>query len=120
MRLQFDPRFEVSGCTKTQFAPFRIHCEVVALLHAIEPFMERLTVVDEAGLWETGDKAAAARHFKRLGSLIDGLADELSAQGQSVEGPGVPLHWADAEDGPHDTRPTGGEDDLPPEMRPYG
>ncbi|MFN0011466.1 MAG: hypothetical protein ACKVS8_07460 [Phycisphaerales bacterium] len=124
VRLQFDPRFEVSGSTKTQFAPFRIHCEVVELLRAIEPFMERFDVVDESGLWASGDKAAAASQFKMLGTLMDGFADELSAQGHSVEGPGVPLHWADTDDPDDDAaadgKPAGGEDDLPPEMKPYG
>jgi hypothetical protein len=71
--------------TKTQFAPFGVHKGVVALLRAVEPHMERFEVMDESGLWETGDEAAARSRFEALGRVLDGLADALRAEG--AEGP---------------------------------
>jgi hypothetical protein len=91
VRLDFRPSNEMTPAfTKTQFAPFSVHVEVVKLLKAIAPFMEDFEVMDEAGLWETGDEAAARQKFESLGAAINGLADDLRGEGLEVEGPGVP------------------------------
>lgn len=106
--LDFNTANELSGFTKTQYAPFRVHVQIVELLHAIEPFMEGLTVIDESGLWETGDQAAARARFKFLDDAMDRLAGALRESGCEVEGPDVPIDPAHPEIMPR------------PEDEPYG
>src|SRR5688572_7141155 len=36
--LEFDGEYRVQGSTKTQFAPARVHIQVIELLRAIQPF----------------------------------------------------------------------------------
>lgn len=108
VRLDFSTANELSGCTKTQFAPFRIHIEIVKLLREIEPFMAEFVVIDESGLWETGDEAAARKRFKFLDAAIESVADELQAGGLDADGPGLSID------------PATPGDDHPPEEQPYG
>ncbi len=90
VRLDFSVSNELSASTKTQFAPFEVHVEVVELLRRIEPFMERFSVEDESGLWEDGDEAAARARFEHLGKAIDMMADKLGA-GEEAEDPEEPF-----------------------------
>ena len=64
--LEFDGELHVQASTKTQFAPTRIHIEIIELLRAIQPFFLELKVYDEGDYWETGDPA-------RLQSRLDVL-----------------------------------------------
>jgi hypothetical protein len=77
VRLVFSRFHALAGFTKTQFAPFHVHVEIVRLLRAIEPFMDDFLVIDETTLWETGDEAAARERFERLSEAIDAFAAEL-------------------------------------------
>jgi hypothetical protein len=107
VRLDFTIDHELRPAfTKTQFAPFGVHKGVLELLRKIEPHMERLEVVDESGLWESGDETQAKSRFELLGRAIDGLADGLRAEGLEVEGP---------DDGPGVEDPYGFDDDVSPD-----
>ncbi|MCC7387858.1 MAG: hypothetical protein IT431_03730 [Phycisphaerales bacterium] len=107
VRLNFTIDHELRPAfTKTQFAPFGVHKGVLELLRAIEPHMERLEVVDESGLWESGDEAEAKSRFDLLRRAIDGLADGLRSEGLDVEGP---------DDGRERGGPYGFGDDAPPD-----
>lgn len=108
VRLDFNISNELSGFTKTQFAPFRVHTEIVALLRAIEPFIADLVVLDESGFWETGDEADARARFRFLGNAIESLGNELRARGLEVEEGSMP------------TDPAHPDRDLPAEEQPYG
>jgi hypothetical protein len=77
VRLDFSPALELSGFTKTGHAPFRIHCLVVAMLRRIAPYMAEFTVVDETGLWESGDLGAARARFDGSTACLEQLAEEL-------------------------------------------
>lgn len=107
VRLTFNSNHELDAFTKTQFAPFTVHVEIIRLLREIEPFMERLTVIDESGLWESGDEADAKARFDALGSAIDAMAAGLEDAGADIEGPGV--GWDDEE--PDDQEPGDGVPD---------
>lgn len=90
IRLRFTANCELlPAWTKTQFAPFSVHKEVVALLRAIEPFMAEFNVMDETGYWETGDEAAARAKFDGLGRVIGMMAEGLAEKGLDVETPYV-------------------------------
>jgi hypothetical protein len=92
--LPFSLSREFSGSTKTQYAPFEVHEELIQLLRELEPFLDYLSVVDEAGLWESDDRAAAQAEFKFLDRALDALADGLRDKGLEVEGP----HASSSED----------------------
>jgi hypothetical protein len=104
----FDASNELCGFTKTQFAPFQVHVEILKLLREIEPYMETFEVMDESGLWENGDEAAARDRFRFLDAAIGSFSHALRAEGLKVEGPGVPA------------RPAVPDDDLPPRLRRQG
>ncbi len=89
VRLDFSTSNELSGFTKTQFAPFEVHVEVVRLLREIEPFMAEFSVNDESGLWDSRDEAAARSRFEALRGAIEALADGLRDSGVEVDGPGA-------------------------------
>ncbi|MEK6702965.1 MAG: hypothetical protein AABZ53_11930 [Planctomycetota bacterium] len=87
IRLEFDRLHRMEQAfTKTQFAPFEVHAAVVGLLRAIEPYLESLEVMDESGLWETGDEARARARFAWLGRAIDAFADRLERHDMEEEG----------------------------------
>src|SRR4051812_25426133 len=48
VRFQFNLAREFSGSTKTRYAPFEVHRDVVALLRLVAPHLERLEVIDES------------------------------------------------------------------------
>lgn len=50
--LVFDSKLRMDGFTKTAFAPDEIHARIVELLYAVKPHFKRLTVLDEAEMWE--------------------------------------------------------------------
>ena len=77
VRLTFTPQHELTAFTKTQFAPFDIHADIVKLLRAIEPHMAEFTVIDESGFWESGDEAAARKAFAELDAVLDAMDEEL-------------------------------------------
>lgn len=87
IRLEFNRRHRMEQAfTKTQFAPFEVHLAVVGLLRAIEPHLESLEVVDDSGLWETGDETRARARFAWLGRAIDSFADRLERHDMEEEG----------------------------------
>ena len=49
VRLQFNLAREFAGFTKTRYARFEVHRDVVALLRLIAPYMERFEVIDGSG-----------------------------------------------------------------------
>lgn len=104
VRLDFDRSYELAASTKTQFAPFGIHVQIVELLRAIEPLMANLEVTDESGLWETGEWAKARERF----GAIRSLGNELCESSTEVENARISF----------ELEPD--KDDLPPEERPYG
>jgi hypothetical protein len=106
IRLDFSVSNEFAAFTKTQFAPFATHAEIIELFHAIEPYMAEFLVTDESGLWETGNEAEARRRFNSLGAAIEDLADDLRTGAADVEGPGLLLDEA--------------TDGCQPEEEPYG
>ncbi len=55
VRLDFSTANELSGFTRTDGAPFRVHAEITRLLREIGPFMAEFSVIDESGLWDSGD-----------------------------------------------------------------
>ncbi|WP_037288576.1 hypothetical protein [Saccharibacillus sacchari] len=48
----FDGKLRMDGFTKTAFAPDEIHGRIVELLYAVKPHFKRLTVLDEAEMWD--------------------------------------------------------------------
>jgi len=48
----FDGKLRMDGFTKTAFAPDEIHERIVELLYAVKPHFRRLTVLDEAEMWD--------------------------------------------------------------------
>jgi hypothetical protein len=76
VRLTFNVQHEVEGFTKTQFAPFEVHVEIIELLRLLAPMLEDFEVVDEAGLWESGDVHAARAKHQELGAIISQLDEE--------------------------------------------
>lgn len=48
----FDGKLRMDGFTKTAFSPDEIHERIVELLYAVKPHFRRLTVLDEAEMWD--------------------------------------------------------------------
>ncbi len=94
MRLVFNVRHELEGSTKTQSAPFEVHAQLVELLRILTPRFAELEVVDETGLWETGDVTRAKDVF----TAVDPSAVDLDAcvreevEDDPFDG-GIPDHW---------------------------
>lgn len=107
VRLDFDTSNDMTPAfTKTQFAPFHVHEDIVALLHAIEPYFDELVVADESGLWDTGDAAAAQSKFESLRGVIESVSDALAADGLSVDSPyEIESHLESEFDLPSDEQP---------------
>lgn len=109
VRLDFNTSNEMTPAfTKTQFAPFNIHEEIVALFRDIEPFFTEFVVIDESGLWETGDAAAAQSIFESLKGVIESMSDAIAAEGLSAESPND-IH-----------NPFESDFDFPTDEQPYG
>jgi hypothetical protein len=114
VRLEFSVKHELEAAsTKTQFAPFRVHVEIVKLLREIEPLLDEFTVTDETQLWETGDEAAAQARFDALRQTLDEFAAGLEEHGMQARGPGAasgepdPLSWIDGDTEEEEERPYG-------------
>jgi len=82
-RLEFDTDLYVQEYTKTQFAPLEIHVSVVELLKEIEPYFEKLEVIDEGEYFETQDQGILKQHLDRCFEVLDGYLE----QGDKYEGP---------------------------------
>ncbi|MEJ8303123.1 hypothetical protein [Saccharibacillus sacchari] len=52
VRFVFDGKLRMDDFTKTAFAPDEIHERIVELLYAVKPHFRRLTVLDEAKMWD--------------------------------------------------------------------
>ena len=99
MRLQFNLAREFAGFTKTRYAPFEVHRDVVALLRLTAPYMERFEVIDGSGYWDDGDDDAAREKFAAASASA---LDDDDGPPPEVDWGGVP-DLADGEDEPeHD------------------
>jgi hypothetical protein len=76
IRIVFNARNELKAWTKTAYAPFSIHVEIIKLLREIAPLLEDFEVLDEVNLWETGDEAAARARFGARTPEGEVLTDE--------------------------------------------
>lgn len=70
VRLEVGSDLFVQEFVKTQFAGVGTHQEVIALLRAVEPLFERLTVEDEGELWETSDRELVEKHIDNTNRVI--------------------------------------------------
>jgi hypothetical protein len=78
VRLNFRVSNEMTPAfTKTQFAPFEVHIEIIELFRAIAPFMDEFEVTDESGLWESGDIVEAEGTFAAVRRAIEGIEEEV-------------------------------------------
>lgn len=83
LRLEFDSNLYIQEYTKTQFAPLETHVAVVELLKEIEPYFEKLEVIDEGEYFETHDRGILRKHLDRCFEVLD----EYLEQGDKYEGP---------------------------------
>lgn len=72
--LQFDADLYMQQSCKTQFAPPQVHVEIIGMLREMAPCFEALTVHDEGGYWETGDRAHLEDRLAECRALIDKIA----------------------------------------------
>jgi hypothetical protein len=101
VRLQFNLAREFSGFTKTRYAPFEVHREIVALLRLVAPHLESFEVNDESGFWDDGDEDAARPKFATAEEIA--TSDDVPDQ---PEWGGVPDFADDDDDsGPAGTSP---------------
>lgn len=116
VRLTFDVRHRLEASTKTAYAPFAVHVEIIKLLREIEPLFEEFKVIDEAELWETDDLTAAKSRFGSDDSR-QGYDDPPPAEPDDPDDLfGPPPNWCGPQDSPREDE----YEELPPEQRPWG
>lgn len=74
LRLEFDSELYIQEFCKTQFAPLRVHVEIVELLRSIRPEFHSLSVEDEGEYWDTEDESRLEGH---LSACFDALDEHL-------------------------------------------
>jgi hypothetical protein len=62
--LEFGKDLYIQEYCKTQFAGVQVHISIVEFLRSIEPFFEKLSVVDEGEFWDTNDIKIVEGKFK--------------------------------------------------------
>ncbi|GAO03125.1 hypothetical protein [Anaeromyxobacter sp. PSR-1] len=80
IELRFEGRTLQPSSVKTQFAGVETHLAVVELLQRLDAELQSLTVEDDGGYWETGDRQALVAAFDEVDEL---LARELQKPGTS-------------------------------------
>lgn len=82
LRFEFDKDFYIQEFIKTQFAGSDLHIEVIVLFRLIEPYFEKLDVVDEGEFWETGEVSRLVEHIENCNkALQDMLAKHPKGKG---------------------------------------
>ena len=75
---EIDENLAFSLFTKTQYAGFEIHKQLIVLLdHISKKYLVDFTCSDEGQYWETRDEDLLKETFKRFGSFIDSFASSL-------------------------------------------
>lgn len=75
---EIDEDLAFSLFTKTQYAGFEIHKQLIVLLdHISKKYLVDFTCSDEGQYWETRDEDLLIETFKRFGSFIDSFASSL-------------------------------------------
>ena len=75
---EIDENLAFSLFTKTQYAGFEIHKQLIVLLdHISKKYLVDFTCSDEGQYWETRDEDLLIETFKRFGSFIDSFASSL-------------------------------------------
>lgn len=85
-----DEELAFSLFTKTQYAGFKIHKELIIVLDYIaKKYLTDFECIDDGEYWETRDEDLLIETFKRCGSFIDNYASSLEmmprSQGESME-----------------------------------
>jgi hypothetical protein len=78
--LFFRGRALLSSWVKTQFAGVETHIAIIDLFRRLAPRLQELSVDDEGGYWETGDRKALLTAFQQVDAM---LARELRGPGAS-------------------------------------
>ncbi len=68
--LLFKKDLYLDNYTKTQFGGAQLHQDVVELFKKIEPFFEKLSIVDESDYWKTGDLGALKENIAFTDSVV--------------------------------------------------
>jgi hypothetical protein len=82
-RLEFDRDLNIQDYTKTQFAPIKVHIEIVELLRKLQPYFKHLNVIDEGEFFDTEDQDILANHLQRCFEMLD----EYLIQDEKYYGP---------------------------------
>jgi hypothetical protein len=82
-RLEFDRDLYIQDYTKTQFAPIKVHIEIVELLRKLQPYFKHLDVIDEGEFFDTEDQDILANHLQRCFEMLD----EYLIQDEKYYGP---------------------------------
>jgi hypothetical protein len=81
-----DEEVAFSLFTKTQYAGFEIHKELIILLDYIsKKYLTDFECIDDGEYWETRDEDLLIETFRRYGSYIDGFASSLEMLPQSQD-----------------------------------
>jgi hypothetical protein len=78
LRLEFDEDNFCQEYCKTQFAPIETHVKVVELLRLVEPYFQKLAVVDEGEYFESGDLERLRVHLTGCFRMMEKLIAEKS------------------------------------------
>jgi hypothetical protein len=71
LRLEFDSDLYIQEYCKTQFAPSRVHMEIVELLRILQPEFRSLSVLDEGEYWDTADESRLESHLSACFKALD-------------------------------------------------
>jgi hypothetical protein len=87
--LEFDKNGYIQEYCKTQFAGIGVHIKVIKLLRSIEPYFDKLEVIDEGEYWDSKDEVSLKEWFDSFFRALDKEKKKLNQKKVNYQSPSV-------------------------------